>query len=35
MLLDAVRMHDQEKAFQFKKSQDWATVEEIMAAHGM
>ncbi|KAK3091936.1 hypothetical protein FSP39_023832 [Pinctada imbricata] len=33
VLLDAVRMDDQEKAFHFKKSQEWATVEEIMAAH--
>lgn len=34
VLLDAVRMDDQEKAFHFKKTHEWATVEEIMAAHG-
>ncbi|XP_078317027.1 nuclear protein localization protein 4 homolog [Crassostrea virginica] len=32
-LLEAVKTNNVDKAFHFKKCQEWATVEEIMAAH--
>ena len=34
ILLDAVKNNDEKLAHQFKKTEEWATVEEIMAAHG-
>lgn len=33
ILLDAVKNNDDKMAHQFKKTEEWATVEEIMAAH--
>lgn len=34
LLLDAVYTQDEAKALQFKKTEEWATVEEMMSAHG-
>jgi len=34
MLLEAVRNNDEGTAHHFKKTEEWATVEEMMAAHG-
>ncbi|XP_033747158.1 nuclear protein localization protein 4 homolog isoform X1 [Pecten maximus] len=33
MLLDAVKIDDEKLASDFKKTEEWATVEEMMAAH--
>ncbi|KAK7111135.1 nuclear protein localization protein 4 homolog [Littorina saxatilis] len=33
LLLDAVKNQDEETAHQFKKTEEWATVEEMMSAH--
>ncbi|CAC5423511.1 NPLOC4 [Mytilus coruscus] len=33
ILLDAVQNNDEKLAHQFKKTEEWATVEEMMAAH--
>ena len=34
MLLDAVRTQDEQLALQFKKTEEWSTVEEMMSDHG-
>lgn len=34
MLLEAVKTQDEAKALQFKKTEEWATVEEMISAHG-
>ena len=34
VLLEAVRTKSESKAMEFKKSEEWATVEEMIAAHG-
>lgn len=34
MLLEAVKTGDESQAHHFKKTEEWATVEEMMAAHG-
>lgn len=34
LLLDAVKNKDEAKSHHFKKTEEWATVEEMMAAHG-
>lgn len=34
MLLEAVKSDDEKLAADFKKSEEWATVEEMMSAHG-
>ena len=33
-LLEAVKTEDEALAHHFKKSEEWATVEEMIAAHG-
>lgn len=33
-LLEAIKTSDESMAHHFKKSEEWATVEEMMAAHG-
>ena len=33
-LLEAVKTEDESLAHHFKKSEEWATVEEMIAAHG-
>jgi len=33
-LLEAVKTGDESLAHNFKKTEEWATVEEMMAAHG-
>ncbi|XP_005091943.1 nuclear protein localization protein 4 homolog [Aplysia californica] len=33
ILLEAVKNHDESKALEFKKTEEWATVEEMMSAH--
>ena len=34
LLLEAVKTQDEDLAHQFKKTEEWATVEEMMSAHG-
>ena len=34
ILFEAVKIHDEKKALEFKKTEEWATVEEMMLAHG-
>ena len=34
LLLEAVKNQDEDLAHQFKKTEEWATVEEMMSAHG-
>ena len=34
LLLDAVRNQDAESAHKFMKTEEWATVQEMMSAHG-
>ena len=34
LLFEAVKNHDEAKGHQFKKTEEWATVEEMMSAHG-
>ncbi|KAK3797242.1 hypothetical protein RRG08_030467 [Elysia crispata] len=33
ILFEAVKIHDEKKALEFKKTEEWATVEEMMLAH--
>ncbi|CAG5121679.1 unnamed protein product [Candidula unifasciata] len=33
LLFEAVKNHDEQKAMEFKKTEEWATVEEMMSAH--
>lgn len=34
LLFEAVKSHDEQKAMEFKKTEEWATVEEMISAHG-
>ena len=34
LLLEAVKIQNEDMAHQFKKTEEWATVEEMMSAHG-
>ncbi|BFZ02807.1 hypothetical protein BsWGS_05846 [Bradybaena similaris] len=33
LLFEAVKSHDEQKAMEFKKTEEWATVEEMISAH--
>lgn len=34
LLFEAVKNHDEKRALEFKKTEEWATVEEMMSANG-